>query len=614
MSQKAVFAHIPFAGYKKTRENTDPFFSSPGDLTEAQFGMYTLEGGFLQHGGIKLAAAAVSGTPKPIWMYRWYRGKSYATNPFLVLYDNGSLYIANSDPAAVSFTMVLGQDFSTGVGVNITGLSSTYFSVEDTAGWLFLAPEDAADSFYAFNGTQFFQVGAVPPVTSGGSPDFTPGFAGSTGGTLTPATYYFVFTYYFGPDKELGESNPSGEHSYTLVGPNNRIVISGLPAAAPRDDIGYIRIYRTLATGASGGPYYYVGEVQIGTTTINIDTGDAALAFANFELETDHDLPPTGARSVALHRDRLWLVQDDPPNRIIWSLVGQPYVYPTENYSDELFRQTREITTIFSLGPRLYCSTDTIWVLVGDQESNFYWENLQNTQGFIAEQSVRRADGVVLGLGTTDVLVFDGTNTSPLLNVRGVVEGILPTFRKNAFAVYRKKHYYLALQTEAALDPSLILLIRRDPTAGAEMGFSASILKTEYIPDSAHPEIYKTFRVSALSGWRDELNRIYIGKSDGKIYEFDRFYSISEDGEDTAGLEFKLKTSWFFPNGPYGWNIYNRWYVAIEDEGGGGDVEVSWEIMDDNLNSLREGSHVVSLTDESIPDVVVGRWNNTRWS
>jgi hypothetical protein len=611
MARQEIVDVVPLSGGIRRTRNADPFFGSPGDLTIAKNGVFTKEGGFLQQGGIEktLFAAALADGGYPVWMHRWFQGPG--NNPFLVLSSNGTLYFATTSPLAASATLAVAQDFTTNpAGVNITGLSSLYFTVAEDSGWLFLAPSDpASDEFYRFDGTKFFQVGAAAPTAG------APGLVAGGAGTMANGTYLVAYTYVYGTNGALGESNASAQGSVAVVaGPNGSIAVT--VAASTRTDITAIRIYRSLAGGSI---LYFDQEVANAAGPHTIVNGDSLLTAANYELETDHDEPPNELRSIIQYRGRLWGVVDDPRNRVHLTLIGQPDVWPagfeftTDELNDEM---STTLVGFFSLGERLYATCATgHWVLNGDRNENFYWSHVQESIGYIAERSILVRDGLAWGLGTLDIALFDKMRSVPLTKIRGLVEAIDPELIDDAVATYRKRQYFLAVKTAEPQEYKQIVVVQKDPLPGADQGFAASTIEGEYNPDASDDTLWADFKITTIYSWHHETERLFVGMDDGHVYEFDRGFSFARVGEDAAGADFELQTMWWFPSGPYNYNLFRKIYVAIEDEGAGGSVVVSWEIMTDNLNTLREGEFTVNLTpDLSAGGTLPGIWNVSRWA
>lgn len=604
MAEKSLVSAIPFsAGIRRSR-GADPFFMREGEVTQAQCGVYTEEGGFLQHGGtVAVLSAVLADGGYPVWSKRWFRGP-LATNPVLILSSNGTLYWAATDPSATSVSLSVAQDFTSGSGVNITGLSSTYFTVAEHSGWLYLCPNDTSDPFYRFNGTEFFQVGAIKPLSA-------PVLA-ATSGNLANGTYVVAYTYVYGTDEELGESNASPGQSIVIAAAPQGINVTVTPSG--RSDVSAIRIYRTLAGGSIP---YFVKEVTNTAGPHALTAADSELSFANYELEGDHDLPPMGRRSIVAWKERIFLIVDQPRNRIHLSIAGQPDVFPPATSagftSDELNHQSpAALTTLFTLGERIYATSETgIWVLSGDTNENFFWERLQSDEGYIAERSVVTGRGLAFGVGSSDIIIFDGVRPVAHSKIRGLLADVGALVIDESIGTFRKGFYYVAVKRGTGYDRIVLLDARSVP--GVER-FAASTFETSYRPDKDDPSSSATFEVTDLSSWNEEGERIFVGRLDGQLYEFDRGRSVGLAAEDSAGMEYLLKTGWFFPGGPHTFDVYEKVWAAIEDDGAGGEVELSWELMTDDLNELRTGSATISLhpvgTDIGQSIFV---WNFSRW-
>lgn len=614
---------IPLSGgIRRSRKDSNPFFTGPGELIVAKNGTYTQEGGFLQHGGgTKITSSPFGGDI--LWMDRWYRGEG-DSNPMFVLADDGAgnkeLWWAIFTAGARDITFVRAESYMTGSGVDIPAFVGTYFTTAAANGWFFLKSNDVStDLFWAArvvgSDIEFYEIGAIAPTVA-------PTLAVNATGTMATGVYQVAFTYLYGDDEELGESNPSPTANVNL--PATDSIDVTLPAYPARTDISGVKVYVSLVGGAVTDPKYFRLKVarSAGLGPHNLDVPDSDLSFGNTELELDHDPVPDDLHSIAAAKGRLWAVQDtDARNRIKFSLIGQPYVMPASPvfFSDELNLESgSKLTTLFGWGAEIYATSEEgIWQNRGEDPSNFLWDRIPDGKGFTAERSVKSGDGFVYGLGTRDILVFDGLRTLSLTKIRGLVEETDELLLDEAVGAFRDRKYYLGLRVGASLTLNRFIMVSREPVPGASEGFAVSTIEGNYQPDLTDPASSAVFSVTtAFSSFENERERLYVARTDNNIYEFDTESSVGYnlDAEDLAGPEFELQTGWFFPAGPQSLNRFFRYWLAIENDGAGGFVKVLWEIMDDTQLSIKRGEEDIDLLEGALVGAEVGRYNQSRYS
>lgn len=574
MAQEPPFSVIPIAGgIRKTRPYDDAFISGDAEALVANCGKFTLEGGFLQHGGLVTYTPTGVGSAI-VWMKRWY--KQDGTKYFLALSEAGTLYrVSDSTPA--TFTSLY------------TGLSGSPYTSAEINGWLYLG--NGVDPFLRYDGTTIVVVGAEVPALGSMS------LLGVSGGTLAAGTYNVAITFEYGTEGVLGESNLSTPLAVTVAA-NFSINIFDIPVSS-RADVHFKSIYRTLVDGSI---YYFVDRIPNTQTTYTIQAGDAELSVSNFEAEINHDIPPN-LGSIASFRGLLFGIDPNVPNRIRFSLSDGSDVFPDdpEYYSDELSTGDGErVTSLFRFGDTLYASKKTkIWALSGDSNASFIWDEVPGSLGIVSEQSVRKADRVVFGLGQRDIVVFDGIQSIALEKVRGLLDIVNDINKPEAYGVYRDKRYYIAVQTGSATRRALLLVVSIDPTPGSE-GFPVSTIQNT------------GFEVSSLEAWGNENDRIFVGGYDGRIYEFDLGVDWSFEGEDPVGADFQWKSNWIWISNPAQFKRFLKTWLMIESEGG--DVTMTYDFLTDDPNDISSGTQDISL-DPVISGAgnTIGIYNYSRW-
>lgn len=584
MADEPPLTVVPLSrGIRKSRPYEDPFISSVGEALDANCGVFTLEGGIRQHGGITQYTGAAAGGAI-VWMKRWY--KSDGTKYFLALSDDGVLSLV-SDSLPATLTTIY------------SGLSGVPFTSAELNDWLYLS--NGVDPFLRYDGTDIVSVGAEPQSITGVSIAEVSG-----GGSIEAGTYMATFTTEYGEEGVLGESNPaSGGILSTTVSANAAITISNLPVSS-RSDATYKSVYLTLK---DGDVFYWRERIPMSQTSVTISEGDSLLTLANYQLEEDHDVPPR-LKHLAVHKGRIFGEDPTVPGRIRFDSVIGSDVFPDNPvfYSDELAQEGEDVVSLFRLGESLFgAKKTTLWILTGESNEQFIWDEVPQGRGFVAEQSVRRGDGVVFGVGARDLQMFDGFRTYSLEHIRGFLDLVDDVNKSSAYGVYRDKKYYVALKTGSDTRRALVLVIHTDPLPGVEERISPAVSKIELSYGAS-----SKFEVGSFAVWSNENERIFIGGYDGYIYEFDVGLNWNRVGEDEQGANFVWQSNWIWGQNPAQFERYEKAYVMVQSVGG--EITLNYDIMTDDPNSLSSGSQTIDLNPTVDDDALrVARWNISRW-
>jgi hypothetical protein len=582
---------IPLSrGVRKTRPYDDAMLAALGESKRANCGKFTLEGGFEQHGGIQQYSGTAAGSAI-VWMKRWY--KRDGTKYFLALSEAGILFKLSEAVPATLTTLY-------------SGLSGNPFRTAEINGWLYLS--NGSDPFLRFDGTDIFVVGAEPPVLGTMAATEVVG-----GGRMDAGTYQIKVTYEYGVDGVLGESNPAPTERIITVGANAAINLTDLPLST-RSDVTYKNIYRTLVGGTD--TYYWIARLENSQTTYTIEAADTELGSANYLMETNHDIPPR-LGSIAVHKERIFGIDPVVANRVRFSSVLGSDVFPedAEYLSDALAQGDGEsVTTLFKQGTGLYGAKKTrLWVLNGDRNENFFWEEVPHSIGFMSEQSVVRGDSVVFGLGQRDVIAFDGVRSQPIELVRGLLDLVDDVNKPKAIGVYRDKKYYLAVQTGAQARRTLLIVVHAESLPGSEDGFACGTIERAYDTDD-DGEDDANFEVASFCVWENENDRFFIGGYDGYIYEFDIGQNWGRVSEPQTGADFELSLHWASPNNFAHMHEFHAIYAYLEAEGG--DLTFEYEIMNDSDDPepISSGTQNINLDAEVTGTQKLGIWNVSRWN
>ena len=571
-------------GIRRTRANADPFAAEVGEALEANCGVFTDEGGFRQHGGIQpYTGSAADGAI--VQLKRWY--KPDGTKVFLALSSGGTLYVV-SDALPATLTPIY------------TGLSGLPLSLAEINGWLYLS--NGTDPFLRYDGTLVYQVGAEKPTIGSMAAAEIAG-----GGSLTAGRYRFKVTFEYGTEGSLGESDPTDGEVAITVSANAAIELTNIPVAT-RADATFKNIYRTLD---DGDEFYWSARIPMAQTTYTVTEGDTFLSDANFLMEEDHDIPGR-LKHIVSYKGRLF--GEDPlvPGRVKFSLTEGSDIFPDDPtfFSDELAQGGETLTSLFRYGEALYgAKKNNLWVLTGDSNDTFIWDEVPSGPGFLAEFSLAKSDVGMFGVGPRDIQLFDGFNVRSVVEVRGYLDDVYESSKASAKGVYRDKMYYVAVQPGSSSKRTRLLMVHAEPLPGSEEGLATVSTELTYLSGG----VEKQFEVSCLGVWENENDRLFLGGYDGYIYEFDLGVNWARVGEDVAAANFRWKSNWIYdPGGPPRFKTFLKPYVMVESEGG--TLTMDYEIMTDNPNNLIVGSSDIDLSfSVTDPTQRVARWNISRW-
>jgi hypothetical protein len=195
----------------------------------------------------------------------------------------GKIASLSGNHDAVNIPYAAGAAGSAGLPVSDKNWSMVSFK-----DWVYLTTQDAV--LHRTNGTNLYRAGEPPSEALAA--------VAVAGGALPIATYRYVRTRVFMDG--LGESPVGAEVTATTAGANLQVQLT-FPAA-PRNDIIAYRAYRTLSTGAAGGPYYFVTQ-QAPSAVFTDNTADNLLGPRVDLLKVQ----PPKAAFVTEHHNRIWI-------------------------------------------------------------------------------------------------------------------------------------------------------------------------------------------------------------------------------------------------------------------------------------------------------------------
>jgi hypothetical protein len=176
---------------------------------------------------------------------------------------------------------------------------------------------------YKYDGLVFTQHGVSAPAA-------TCSVASATTGSLTTAgQYVYKITHV---NTALVESNlgpASTTFVVTTAGGGLSTTLTSIPVgSAPSNGVNSRYIYRTLSGGST---YYRVAKLLDNTTTTYTDTTSDTALSAGVPAPTDNGLPPL-YNAIIYHRNILFVNDATNPNYVWYSVIGQPYTFPSTNY------------------------------------------------------------------------------------------------------------------------------------------------------------------------------------------------------------------------------------------------------------------------------------------
>ncbi len=237
-------------------------------------------------------------------------------------------------------------------------LSGKPLSAVTYKGWVFLATENA---MLKTNGSVVYNWGITPPTTA-------PSAAAGTAGNLS-GTYMWKVTFARQEGTYLIESNSSPASS-PLTLSNQRAVLT-IPTS-PDPQVNRRRIYRT---GGTRSDWKLVGELLDNTTTSFTDNVPDSDLTLQESLRDYKDRPPVGSL-IAVHRERVFVVEAARPTKLWFSTYGEPEYFPPTPPADDPFSGSwveigqldgQPITALAPVGTALAIfKSQSIYLFLGD--------------------------------------------------------------------------------------------------------------------------------------------------------------------------------------------------------------------------------------------------------
>lgn len=239
------------------------------------------------------------------------------------------------------------------------------------------------------------------------------GFVSGTGaaGTLT-GTYQWKVTFVAANGEE---SDGSGDSALTTLA-SQQGTLTAIPVGDARTTAR--NIYRK---GNTLTAHYLVGTIQDNvSTTFSDNQTDIAALSAGVILAGDvpGDYPnsrlgSTQVRFPVLHYDRVFWINQNKPNQIIWSKPLNGFAYSSINFIN--VGDSKPCTRLVSIfGELIIIKTDSIWRLTGTDESSFDLTQTPSAVGTDEAFSVAALPDKVLFHNRWGFWVFNGYTSQPL--------------------------------------------------------------------------------------------------------------------------------------------------------------------------------------------------------
>jgi hypothetical protein len=460
-----------------------------------------------------------AGSSSDVWGGSWTAAQVESSNFSIIIHD------ANTTAANLRIDQVQLRVYYT-FPANISNAN------EDIITWV-ETPDDRV--VFEAGGRPFF-------VTSSGNaeileneaPGSAPTVATGAAGNLT-GSYTYRVTFSTADNKET----LAGDASSTVSPSAEAVDLTAIPTS---DDSKHTKrfIYRT---GGTLPVYYQVAEIPDNTTTtLTDDKTDAAVLTTGILLLSDNNsilFHSDNVKYPEMFFDRLFWIDQDNPNRIIWSKPLNPFAYPSSNFID--FPSPNVYRIVRFLDELIIFADNTVYKLSGNSEENFRVERTLSPIGTRWPLTVQKMKDRIAYFNDNGFFFFDGLTSRPMTNrLDTLFDGITKAGNKpfnKTLSVAQKFQgvivgdvYYLAYAESDQTENNRVLVIDQEN-------------------GQIHMIAYGALSIAAdLSS-----NQLYMGDTSGFIYEL--LTGTTNDG-GTATFTFQSK---FYDPAPG----FNKHFKAI---------------------------------------------------
>ncbi|HYE78034.1 MAG TPA: hypothetical protein VEI97_08615 [bacterium] len=247
--------------------------------------------------------------------------------------------------------------------------------------------------------TSWQNFGITAPATA---PTLAAGAAGTPSGT-----YEARVTYYNG---NTGHESSAGPTSSTVTVVSQIINFSNVPVSAD-SQVTARRIY-LRNTGTLSNFYLAATINDNSTTTASFNAADSTLLTLGPD-NNENDPPPTGVRTLAWHRARMFAADD---TKIYWSKIGLPEAFDPVNFEYVNPNDGQKIIKLFSYGDLLLIFKErSLYGLFGVDPETWQVRLLSADIGATGVQAVAATDTTLFWWSEKGPIRWSGPGSKPEL-------------------------------------------------------------------------------------------------------------------------------------------------------------------------------------------------------
>lgn len=268
-------------------------------------------------------------------------------------------------------------------------------------------------------------IGTPPPLVAGAGSPPAVNFNVPTGSNV-PKVGVIQYTYTLA-DEFMRQSSPPIAATLNFASSPTSDALITLSIVNPTSGPLNYYYYFIYATVEGGSLFYQIatGALTFGTNTISYEDGepDAFVETGIVGPRYGQNDPPLPANQVVVFKNRVWLNNLASPNGIQASNLNSPTQFNSQGYLPTLGNVNDGVTltidndygdpayTMVVFGSYLvFFKRNAIWMLYGQDASNFQPQPLQSFRGEASPDTATRCENVLVYLSTDGVYQFDGVN------------------------------------------------------------------------------------------------------------------------------------------------------------------------------------------------------------
>ena len=225
----------------------------------------------------------------------------------------------------------------------------------------------------------------------------------NAGGTLTDTSVY-EFSYTYGDDGLVHESNESATVQVTMATPNLTARVGVTASADPQVDKIYI-YGRDVTAGET--VRRLVGSRANTTGTFDVTTENWSSAV---EAPTDHTVPPALAFGV-VWKNRWWARDATVKNRVRFTQIFENQSWPALFFIDIPFERGDELTAMIAYGDTLVCfgQASKPFLIIGQTSLDFEVRPSAAAEaGALGPRAVELIENGIIHAAAEGIYIFDG--------------------------------------------------------------------------------------------------------------------------------------------------------------------------------------------------------------